>query len=174
MSRGSRLETATNIAVFVAAVFVAVYFARLSFGAGASASGSEGPRVGMRLADLEGFDWSEHDRTLVLALRTDCVYCEASIPFYRKLAAVAQTSNPPFALLSAFPQPASEIESHQSTVGLGIRSVANADLHALGVEGTPTLILIDRRGTVLKTWVGQLRPDDELDVLRTLRSAPSL
>lgn len=173
MSRGSRLETATNIAVLVAAVFVVVYFARLSLGAGTTASGPEGPPLGMRFANLEGFDWSAHDRTLVLALRTDCVYCEASIPFYRQLAAVAQASNPPFALLSAFPQPVSEVERHQSSAGLRIQAVANADLHALGVDGTPTLILVDRRGTVLKTWVGQLPPDGELEVFRTLQAAPS-
>lgn len=170
MSRGSRLETATNLAVLVAAVFVVVYFARLSFGAGAAPSGPDGPPVGMRLANLEGFDWSEHERTLVLALRTDCVYCEASIPFYRKLAAASQTSNPPFALLSAFPQPASEVESHQSSAGLRMPTVANADLHALGVNGTPTLILVDRRGTVLNTWVGQLASEGELEVMQALRA----
>lgn len=170
MSIRSRLETATNIAVLVAAVFVVIYFANLSLGGTRSAEDDGGPPVGMRLASMNGYEWSAHQRTLVLALRTDCEYCEASMPFYKRLAAAAREEGAVFGVLSAFPQDAAEVERLQSRVGLQMRTVANADLHALGVSGTPTLILVDSRGTVLKTWTGQLASVGEWEVVQALQS----
>jgi hypothetical protein len=170
MSTRSRLETVTNIAVLVAAVFVVVYFAKLSLGSTGSTGEAAGPPIGTRLAQVEGYDWSMHERTLVLALRTDCVYCEASMPFYKRLAATAGEDGAAYGVLSAFPQGKVDVERLQSRVGLHIRAVANADLHALGVSGTPTLILVDRNGTVLRTWIGQLAPPGEREVMEALKS----
>lgn len=43
-------------------------------------------------------------------------------------------------------------------------------LNKLGVQGTPTLLLLDDSGTVLQTWVGKLTPEREQAVLSALQS----
>ena len=42
---------------------------------------------------------------------------------------------------------------------------------ALDVQGTPTLLLVNGRGTVQKAWVGQLPPAQEKDVLASMSKA---
>ena len=36
----------------------------------------------------------------------------------------------------------------------------------LKISGTPTLMLVDRSGTVLNAWIGMLSPRQELEVIR--------
>ncbi len=49
-------------------------------------------KVGDQLPSLPAYDWKAHDRTLVLALRNGCRFCEESIPFYRKLAEMEKSN----------------------------------------------------------------------------------
>lgn len=165
----SRLETVTNFAVFVAAIFVAAYFARLFLGGTQSPEAAIGPQIGVRLAPFDGYDWSSHQRTLILALRTDCVYCEASMPFYKRLAVIASERRETHGLISAFPEMRADVDQLLSRVGLQIPSVTNTALATLGVHGTPTLILVDNSGTVLQTWVGRLPPAGEDDVMKAFQ-----
>jgi hypothetical protein len=41
------------------------------------------------------------------------------------------------------------------------------------ISGTPTLLLVDRSGTVLNAWIGMLSPRQELEVMRAT-TAPAL
>jgi hypothetical protein len=41
--------------------------------------------VGQTLAPLPGYSWSSYRKTLVIAIRRGCPYCDASLPFYRRL-----------------------------------------------------------------------------------------
>jgi hypothetical protein len=46
--------------------------------------------------------------------------------------------------------------------------VRQAPLSAVGVSGTPTLLLIDGGGAIKESWVGKLPPDKETEVLSRL------
>jgi hypothetical protein len=46
-------------------------------------------------------------------------------------------------------------------------------LGALGVGGTPTLIILDRGGSVVASWVGKPPPGKESEVLQHLPAAES-
>jgi hypothetical protein len=50
-------------------------------------------------------------------------------------------------------------------LGVGVAEVVQAAVRDVGVRGTPTLLLVDRRGMVLRTWVGRLAPERESEVL---------
>ena len=43
-------------------------------------------------------------------------------------------------------------------------------LRDIGVEGTPTLLLVDESGKVIASWVGKLGPDQEAAVFARLKS----
>jgi hypothetical protein len=94
----SKLEVAANVAVIVLAVVIGTVFLidRLA---------KHGPdpnevKVGDQLPDLHAYNWKAHDRTLVLALRSGCHFCEASMPFYRRL---AKLNNPTSSALISSP-----------------------------------------------------------------------
>ncbi len=166
----TRLETVTNYAVLIAAIFVVAYFGRLFLGSSEPERAHAGPQIGVQLASPQGYDWSSRQRTLVLALQTDCAYCEASMPFYKRLAAVANERRATHGMISVFPNSQTDVDRLLERIGLQVPAVATTTLAALGVSGTPTLILVDSTGTVLKTWIGQLAPAGELEVTNALQT----
>lgn len=160
----SALETTTNIAVLVAAVFVAVYFGGL-FLRGELPRLSHGPRPGSQLSLLPDYDLGSGEQTLILALQTDCSYCEASLPFYRQLAAAAAQDECGTDLLAVFPEEDEDVAGFVHGNDLRVPTLASVSLPSLGVEGTPTLMLVDTAGTIQSAWVGDLQPADEREIL---------
>jgi len=166
-----KLEAATNIAVLIAAVLVAGYFAHVFLARADSPRPPGGPEPGTRLAAPAGHDWASHSRTFVLALRTDCSYCEESMPFYRRLVDTV-AAHPSYGLIAAFPNPQPEVEQSLARHRLQIPIVAGASLGSLGVSATPTVLLVNSDGTVLRVWLGRLAPEHEQELLEAIK--PSL
>ena len=79
----SYLEVTVNIATLSVAVLVIYLFAKNYFTAKPA---SNLLKVGSKLEQLSGYDYSSHQKTLILALSADCKYCTKSAPFYRLLA----------------------------------------------------------------------------------------
>ena len=47
--------------------------------------------------------------------------------------------------------------------------VKQATMGQIGVQGTPTMLLVNGAGVVTKFWVGKIQPEQEQDVLAALR-----
>lgn len=163
-----KLETATNVAVLVTALLVATYFVGLFIGPFGSSEPTDGASPGMRLALPEAFDFTAHDRTLILAIQEDCSYCEASMPFYKNIVAKVSGGCAEYGVVAVLPNPPAAADALLRNYELGIPRVANYSLVSLGVAGTPTLVLVDGAGTVLDVWVGQLSHDEEQEVLASI------
>jgi len=144
----AKVEVAANVVVILLAVVIGSVFLKERF----AAPGPEPNEVkaGDRLIGLDGWDWGGHDRTLLLVLRKGCHFCEDSAPFYQRLVAKQQQDNPKV------------VQSER----LGVQALPGVPLQTLKVSGTPTLLLVDRSGTVLNTWIGVLSPRQELEVMR--------
>lgn len=54
-------------------------------------------------------------------------------------------------------------------MGVPITEVRQTGLREVGVSGTPTLLLVNEKGSITKSWIGQLRADKEAEVLGALR-----
>ena len=112
-------------------------------------------------------NWSDSTQTLVLVLSADCKYCTASAPFYRRL--VEQTSfSRRTKLLALFPQSPTESQKYMSGLNLKINDVKQMSPASLGAKGTPTLILVNANGVVIRSWEGLLPPDTQLEVLASV------
>ncbi len=128
--------------------------------------------VGDHLAPIPGIDWSRHRRTLVLALRSDCHYCRDSAPFYQRLAQSKRTGGDDVEIVAAFPNDAAAVHQAMEEDALPIRSVSGVPMDKWRVVGTPTLILVDTQGQVVRTWTGVLTPRSELEVEEALGASP--
>ncbi len=111
-------------------------------------------RPGVRAPELKGVDYSHSDRTLVLFLSTNCKFCKSGAPFYKDLAEQVSKTKGSRKVVAAFPQPTEEIMTSKDFRGLGCDIVGLAPFEAMGVTGTPTILLVARDGTVVNTWVG--------------------
>jgi len=125
-----------------------------------------GPIVGTALT-LPGVDFASVDQTLVLVLSTQCHFCADSGPFYQRLTTEALRRGRT-AVVAVLPQPVDESRRFLAGLGVSGAKVVQAPLTSVGTRGTPTLLLVDKSGTVRNTWIGRLPSAKESDVLAVL------
>ncbi len=128
-----------------------------------SEKGSPGGQV---LAPLPGYSWSSYPKTLVIAIRKGCPYCDASLPFYRRLSEQEKSNELRAHLLLVMPNDASSASEYLRKDNLEVQTIFDQQLGALRVSGTPTVLLLDSNGRIERTWVGQLPPKTEKEVMR--------
>jgi len=122
-----------------------------------------GVAVGSKIF-LPDIDWEKNGQTLLLVLDTGCQYCTASAPFYQQVVRES-AHNRGVQLIATFPQEISQSKQYLNDHNVPIDEVRQSSLSALGVKGTPTLILVNSKAEVLRSWPGQLSPEAEKEVL---------
>jgi len=107
--------------------------------------------------------------TLVLALSTHCRFCHASVPFYQKLAALKNSSASRVRLAAIMPESKEEAEDYLKKNGIAADAVVSMPMSQIGVNGTPTLLLLDGQNKLIEAWAGQLNSSQESEVIGHLR-----
>jgi hypothetical protein len=162
----SRLEIGANVAVIVAAlVVVAVAASRMwpqhSHVPPASYAAGE------PLGDVPGVDFRGSERTVLLFVRSTCRFCTESMPFYGKIVVDARAGQ--YARVIAVSDEEIDVtKSYFARHGVPIQEVVKTDAQRLRIAGTPTILVVDRGGSVQGAWVGTLGASAQSDVLRSL------
>ena len=71
-------------------------------------------------------------------------------------------------LIAVLPEDASTAREFLHSNHIVVDQQVSMDIRALGVNGTPTIILVSTKGQVLHAWVGKLTPQREKKLLSTL------
>jgi thioredoxin-related protein len=116
---------------------------------------------------LPNTDWSRNSRTLILAVSTTCHYCTESAEFYKAIVAQKVKKNS-INIIAVLPQTQEQGKVYLEKLGVSVDEIKQAPLASIGVAATPTLLIIDQRGTVVESWVGKLPSDKEKEVLSRL------
>jgi thioredoxin-related protein len=162
----AKIEVVANIVVILLAVVIGSVYLKDRFSPPRTQSNEV--KAGDRLPRLDGWDWGAHDRSLVLVLKKGCHFCEDSAPFYQRLATKQQEDLSNTAIVAVFPDAADSVKEVVQSEGLGIHALSGVPLERLKVSGTPSLLLVDRGGTVLNAWVGMLSPRQEVEVMNAV------
>lgn len=122
--------------------------------------------VGTRLDPATvGIDFGAGQKTLIMALQSDCGFCQQSMPFYRRLlgedAAATQ-------VVIAVPPHDDGIRDYLASERVKPDVIAFVERGALPVAGTPTLLLVDSQGLITHAWVGLLNDAGEAEVMGAL------
>lgn len=165
--QSKRLNLAANIAIVLVVILIGIVFTRNYLLSPHSVSGSRDYR-GSRVA-LPGVDWAQHEQTLLLVLDEGCRFCTESAPFYQRLAHEMAT-NSKVRLVAVLPQEISESKQYLSRLNVPIDEIRQSGLEALGVQSTPTLILVNGKGEVMEAWAGKLPIEKEAEVLRRIEA----
>jgi hypothetical protein len=166
----SKLEAVANAVFVVAALFLLALLTR-NFAGQLGVRGPVVVRPNDILTEPPGYSWSAHDRTVVLVLKARCEYCEASVPFYRRLVALDSAEALSGSLLAVFPDPADTVRTVLREEGLAIDYRAGVSLAPWKVTGTPTLLVVSSSGRVLQVWRGRLSREEEELVVETIRAS---
>jgi peroxiredoxin len=162
-----RIEILANIAIIVVAILLGVVLVNrylLPASPKAEAGGDMRVRPGMKLS-LSGVDWTRADQTLLMVLSTNCRYCTESAPFYQRLAQ-QKAGRRDLRLVAVLPQVTSEAQKYLNEHGVTVDEVAQVPPASVSARATPTLIIVDRTGSVIESWVGKLPPEKEAEVLK--------
>jgi rhodanese-related sulfurtransferase len=121
--------------------------------------------------NLEGATFPESPLTVLLIASPDCTFCRQSAPFYKTLWAHSRKSGIP--LYVAVPSKSTAAEYLRSS-GLDKATLVTWKSVGLTVDGTPTLLMIDRTGIIRRSWVGMLKGNKETEVLDLIASPSHL
>jgi hypothetical protein len=127
-----------------------------------------GPAAGTQIS-VPGINWSDSEETIVLALSNRCHFCTESAPFYQTLSREL-ADRKDVRVVAVFPQQVDEGKKYLDEIRVPITQVAQATLDSLGVRGTPTLVIVDKSGTVKQSWVGRLSTEREAEVLSRVKT----
>ena len=116
---------------------------------------------------INGVNWADSERTVLVALGKECKYCSDSADFYRRLA-TGITTQTNTRLIAVFSDRESEAEAYLKQLDVPIREVQYVSLSSLGIKSVPTLAILDPNGVVAKMWVGKLSPLEEKDLMSKL------
>jgi hypothetical protein len=157
---GRRLELAINVSSLLILVTIAVMI-RLPH---ASSAAPARPlyQVG-DLLQIPGLHVGKASQTLVLVVSPSCHFCEASMPFYKSLGQ-ARAASSQVQIIAAGPDEVADTRANFASHGVVIDDAIRVSLSDLKVTGTPTAILVDRSGTIIELWRGQLDGQGERSV----------
>ena len=95
--------------------------------------------------------------TVVLFISKDCHFCAESMVFYDRLTKAKPASSLGLVVVAAVPLPQTrqEGQAYFSQKNVAVDEVVPVDFSALGITGTPTLVLLDGSGRVSTSWVGR-------------------
>jgi thioredoxin-related protein len=171
----NKLNTVASIAVIIVAVLLGYVlvkdFILQPNRTRESRSTEDSIKVGTKLS-LPDVNWQQNGRTVFLALKPNCPYCNASVPFYRKLSQALVTEKSG-SLVALFPKAVSDGPGYLNSSGVVVNEVKQVTFETLGIKGTPTIIIADKDGSVVGYWFGQLSSAKEEEVLKQLRAGPA-
>jgi hypothetical protein len=171
MSRASRLELTANISVIVSAIMLSVFLVH-NWNSQQRALEAQRPyKPGDHISTIKGLTNDHSSATLLLVLRSTCRFCNESVPFYRRL--LDQVSHAQVKSVALMFDRQDIGVAYIAKVGLQVHQVlpVTNDSFASRVSGTPTLILLDKSGVVVNSWVGKISADAEQDVIRVVKAA---
>jgi hypothetical protein len=160
------IEVAANLAILVVCGLFG--WTLLTHKSLPSSFGGASRLEGVTLPPLPGYRWGNHPKTLVLAIRKGCHYCDSSLPFYKQLSGLEKNNTLHAHLLAVMPDDPAAGTADLRSGGVSVEALFNQPLSSIQVSGTPTLFLVDAKGSIEHSWIGELTPQGEKDVIATL------
>ena len=166
----SALEYATNIALVIVCGLLGWFFIKnhQALLHGATQANVEANLTGTVISPIPFYNWDNHEKTLVMGLQVGCHFCEASMPFYKRLSDLQQANRLHAYLLAVMPNDIDPASKLLRSNGVRIACACGYSLRSIEVSQTPTLLLVNAQGRVEREWVGQLASAEENQVISEL------
>ncbi len=117
---------------------------------------------------ISGFDPAGTQVNALVFLRTGCTFCEKSMPFYRRISQLTSTGK--VKVVTFFEHDDLEVSEYMERFQLVDVEINREDFNSLGIKGTPTFVLLDQSGKVLKSSIGKLSDKGEQEIENYLNS----
>lgn len=103
---------------------------------------------------LQGIDFSTSEQNIIAFLDKDCKFCEQDTSFYQRLAQASKTRN--VRLIVAFQHDLRDGKRYLAERYIEPSETVRLRFQSLGIQGTPTILLLNPQGRIIAKWVGEL------------------
>jgi len=121
---------------------------------------------------LKDVVWEQAPQSVVIVLSAHCHWCRESVPLYQKLSTLHKATKAAFQLIAISADAGDELSRFLAANLIEVDRIIPADVARLGIQATPTVLLVNRQGRVESSWRGAMRSSDESAFLKTLRKSP--
>ena len=123
---------------------------------------------------IPGIDYASSSLTLVVFLRTTCIYCTESLPFYAQVVKDRDREGVPIRIVGITKEAEEDLRTYLNKHSVKFDAIASITANPWAkLASTPTLILVDRLGEVRRMWVGKLAEDGQATLRRELGLGPA-
>ena len=125
---------------------------------------------GDRVEALKELVPDDSDKAFVLVLSPTCKFCKNSLPSFQQLIEARDRQGSRVAISGVVRSP-DQIEPEADvlqTAGVRIDTLTSINLADMKIRGVPTTLLIDRDGTVLESWLGEINETRAQELIRHL------
>jgi peroxiredoxin len=164
------LDKISNVALIVMSTVVVGRFAMTAYQSQAKQSAKEAYSVGQTIADTGDLAFSGAPLTLLMVTQSHCGYCTASMPYYHTLTSAAGSAGA--RVVAVTPEDPTVNRAYLSDHQVRVDAVVPVKGNNIKYRGTPALIVVDRRGKVVKAWTGKLNKEGEAEVLSVVSHSP--
>jgi hypothetical protein len=168
MSFDKILERVTNVAILASVLGLATVLATGGFPAAKTAA----PRykVGETLQQLDSrVNFADSTKTVLLYTNSNCQFCQASIPFYKRLIARRDERRSRVPIVAIAKQPQQVLDDYLRLNGVQVdKAIELKDLSKFSMNSTPTLLVVDSKGVILDIWIGLIPSGDEEKALNVV------
>jgi peroxiredoxin len=168
----SALDVASQIAFIVACLTLSGFVVYRLTGSGEAAppgiaAQSDAPyAVGESIVPFEGAPFSASRASIVLIVRSTCVFCTESMDFYRRISSRRAATG--VQIIAVAPEPIASLQKYLDNYAFEVDHLSELPKGGYKVSGTPTMILVDRDGRVIKSFQGKLNTEQEDEFLKSL------
>ena len=130
-------------------------------------------RIGQTVS-IDGVNWQGAERTVVLALNTECPACNSSVDFYKRLFRACAGS------LGCHSEALSLEPKERVLKWFQLKGISSIDVNEvsksvrLGISTTPTLAILDSNGTITDLAVGLVALEEEERFLARVIGQPGV
>ena len=118
--------------------------------------------------DVPGTWYKDSSTTLIIFARASCAACEKAQPFLKNL--VTRVRGKAVAVMAHPAGAAEEDVAFANSLGIAGEQIKLVPA-GLRVRATPTLVLVNRNGTVLDAWEGAGPPERQSSIIKTIDAA---
>lgn len=106
--------------------------------------------------------------TILVAVGSQCRYCRQSLPFYSRLQSECSKGDKSARLVFTSSEDEDVIQSFLASGGLKKVEFFKTSQLNVGIEATPTLLILGRDGVVLQPYIGKQSPGGEARILAAI------
>jgi hypothetical protein len=162
----SNLERATHICLISVSVVSLALLMERRFAPKVDPRPSAQELVGKHL-DVPGLNWKSSHLNAVFYISARCHFCRDSMPFYRQVSERQNGNRQRVALSVLSPEGPEELKKLLAKENIAVDGFYRTPRN-VSFRGTPTLLLVDDRGIVLRAFEGKLDQSREREFLRII------